>query len=169
MNQKSNFLIISDNDFLGRAVTQKSDKKALIKQTQHNKKQYANPSMMCPVRPYFFYSRKKPFDISVDHLKPGADQELTCIQEQNVKNITIQTGVTRAFYGWGVLKASAAKRMNRQVKASPIEGNPYHTSICIPKPSKNEDLKGYIMGHATDLAIECEWRPKCNAPTDTGQ
>ena len=102
MNQKSNFLIISDNDLLGRAVTQRSDKKALIKQTQHNKKQYAKPSMTCPVRPYFFYSRKKPFDISVDHLKPGADKELTYIQEQNATPPLTQ-GNNPAGTGGGVL------------------------------------------------------------------
>ena len=128
---------IQDNDPLGRGVFSERDKKRVAKNRA----------------PYKLFLTKDPPDkISVSRLGRESDDKMAEIGDADGKN----RGQT--FHGWAEMPAKAARRMGREVKASPTPRNRWHADIILPGTAKED--QNLRKEHAFDLARSARWRPR---------
>ena len=93
----------------------------------------------------FFYKKKD--TISVDRLFGFCLEKLTAIQDKHAEKRK------QNFYGWASIKALDARKNSRKVQSSPIENNPYHANIILPKNIEDDDRRS----SAKELAFYSKW------------
>ena len=120
---------INDNDELGRGSFSTKDV------NKSGKIRYS----------LFFYKEKD--TISVDRLFDFCLEKLAAIQDGHAQERK------QKFYGWASIKALDAKKNRRKVQSSPIENNPYHANIILPKNIEDDDRRSF----AKELAFYSKW------------
>jgi hypothetical protein len=89
--------------------------------------------------------------ISVDRLSTVADlKELVAISQ------VASESRDGPFCGWVSVSSKEASRNGRQVRASPVDTNPYHGEIVLPTAAANDSDER--ARHAQELADAARWR-----------
>jgi hypothetical protein len=100
-------------------------------------------------RHYDFLPREGVVEISVDRLSVAGLKKATAIAD------TRDHVHGRTFYGWVVVVAREVAHEGRCVVASPLEGNPYHADIILPKHAAED--RAEQEHHAQELADSSYW------------
>ena len=99
-----------------------------------------------------FLEKEGETDISVDRLDYPTPQEAAAIGERAA------VARDRTFYGWAVVTAENAGTHQRQVRATPLQDNPYHADIVLPDIA-SEDREEQKR-HAQELRDASRWRSR---------
>lgn len=107
------------------------------------------------VRSVFLDKRPAELSLSVDRMDHAPRTEMAAIAADRERRRV----PARTFRGWALITAEDASGNGRKVKASPKDGNPYHSDICLNLTERNPD-KVLIQKkeHAQELASRSSWK-----------
>lgn len=108
-----------------------------------------------------FLDKRPVLSLSVDRMDHAPRSEMARIAADRES----RRQPPRRFRGWALVTAGGASRNGRTVKASPQEGNPYHSDICLNIGNREPDqVLRLKKEHAQELASHSTWE----APPETG-
>lgn len=130
---------IREEEFLGRSIASKTEERKARRGV---------------IIQSVFLDERPVSSLSVDRMDHAPRSEMAKIATDRES----RREPPRRFRGWALVTAGDASGMGRTVKASPKEGNRYHSDICLNITERHADeVLRRKREHALELASQSTW------------